>query len=71
MNAEQKAIDEWFASEEGKQCCDAETLETPQYQRQYLRNRLWKAFVAGMGAGKQINRGATLSAVEKFLKENT
>lgn len=36
-----KARDEWFVSEDGKECCNGQT------SGQYLRNRLERAFFAG------------------------
>lgn len=43
------AIDRWFKSEEGKGCTEGRA------EGQYLHNRLWKAFVAGMKAAREID----------------
>ena len=58
----QQAIDTWFGSEEGKSCSNLKTLGIDK--EQYLRNRLWKAFVAGMDAQDTITRG---QIIDKFI----
>jgi len=37
---------DWIESEEGRRCATFETLKAPEY----LENRLWAAFCAGMAA---------------------
>jgi hypothetical protein len=59
MNEEAKAVGDWFASEEGERCSDPTTLGADKGQDRYLRNRLWKAFSAGIDAGKRIARNQT------------
>ncbi len=59
----QQAIDKWFDSDEGKSCLDVKTLTTKSDQ--YLRNRLWKAFIGGMDAGEIIAKG---NLIDKFIK---
>lgn len=39
---------EWIESENGKQCADATSLGIPPDKAEYLKNRLWHAFTAGM-----------------------
>lgn len=52
---EQAAIDEFFRKE-GDRLSDATTLEAPQKSSEFLRNRIWKAFTAGVVAGRSIYR---------------
>jgi len=63
---EQDAINEWFASKEGVSCADNKTLtlETDQY----LRNRLWKAFISGMDAGARIKRERIIAKLDEIFK---
>ena len=65
---EQKAIDDWFASKEGQSCANIETLinQENKTDSQYLRNRLWKAFVAGQASGMRIQREAATEAIKRF-----
>lgn len=67
MNAEQKAIDAWFKSAEGKTCCDIDTLlqSNNRAPSEFLRNRLWKAFTEGMAQGAAIQRDRI---VKEFVK---
>ena len=67
MNPEQQAIDVWFDSEEGKSCSNAETLKLEKKQEQYLRNRLWKAFIAGMKAGEEITKGKMIGKFTNLI----
>lgn len=39
---------EWIESENGKKCSDAASLGIPPEKAEYLKNRLWHAFTAGM-----------------------
>ena len=43
---------EWIESPDGKSCADIESLNVPEHQRQYLKNRLWHAFTEGAKAGE-------------------
>ena len=52
MNPDAKAITAFFASAAGEKLCDPDGLGLPDTQ--YLRNRLQRAFAAGMEAGKRI-----------------
>ncbi len=65
MNEEQKAINAWFESDEGKSCCDHSTLELKT--NQYLSNRLWRAFTAGQSSGRLIERTRILDKIEQLL----
>jgi hypothetical protein len=56
MNAEAKAWNKWLISEEGKMCNSTLTLQAPMSMDQYLQNRLWRAFTAGIGAAERIAR---------------
>lgn len=58
MNHEQKAIDHWQRSAEYESLANIRTLveQADTTDSQYLRNRLWSAFTAGLKAGKQIER---------------
>lgn len=44
----------WSESEEGRECEEPTTLYAHPEARQYLRNRLWRAFMAGADAGRKI-----------------
>ena len=63
MNDEQRHIDAWFKSIEGKSCTNIRTLDI--HIDNYLRNRIWKAFIAGMDAGKLIEK----NRISKKLRE--
>lgn len=39
------AWDKWLASRDGQHCADAKTL--PRDTDEYIKNRLWNAFMAG------------------------
>ena len=41
---------DWIESEEGKRCANPKTLNLDYRQGEFLENRLWAAFVAGMKA---------------------
>jgi hypothetical protein len=58
MNKEAKEIEAWMNSDEGKRMADPKTLNLHPEQKQYLENRLHRAFQAGMSAGKRIERFA-------------
>ena len=66
MTPEQEAVNQWFASEEGKSCCNVDSLDTQTDT--YLRNRLWKAFIAGQDSGRHIERQTIMNKVESFLR---
>lgn len=65
MTWEAQSVQAWFDTEEGKSCADIVSLGGKEWNETYLRNRLWKAFVAGVEAGRQIQRD---EMVEKFRK---
>ena len=67
MNPEQKAIDAWFDSTEGKRFSDAESLNCSEGQGQYLRNRLLRAFQAGMEAGEKIQRERVIQTLSDLI----
>ena len=52
---------DWLESEEGKQATKPDICLIGHQRSQYLENRLWLAFTAGMKAGfeqaKEANRG--------------
>lgn len=60
MNEEAKAINEWYESTEAKGLFDRSTIGA---SNEYLASRLCSAFVAGMKAGREIER----EAIEKRL----
>jgi hypothetical protein len=60
---EQRAVEEWFDSGEGETCCQGAA------SAEYLRNRLWRAFRAGMDAGKKIARRQAVEAFAKLIGE--
>ena len=41
---------DWLASEDGQGCARFSTLQAAKYPSQYLENRLWRAFMAGVKA---------------------
>ena len=45
---------EWLHTQEGRGCDDAETLRATEYPNAYLRNRLWRAFMAGAKAAEKL-----------------
>lgn len=47
------ALDAWLDSEEGQACTQPTTLNAPEMQRQYLKNRLSLAFDAGWVAAEK------------------
>jgi len=51
---------DWIESEEGKRCANPKTLNLDYRQGEFLENRLWAAFVAGMKAERdaQIKQAA-------------
>lgn len=53
------AWDEWIESEEGHGCADAGTLGLSTGKRQYLENRLNRAFMAGAKAAALIDSEET------------
>lgn len=46
--------DEWFESDEGKDCLDASALIMTSKYQQYLKNRLECAFLAGAKANHEV-----------------
>lgn len=46
MKSPYESLEEWLATEEGKNCAKGKT------EGEYLRNRLWWAFMAGWNAAK-------------------
>lgn len=48
-----KALDEWFRSQDGKQCLDHKILYRLEDVK-YLENRLHRAFLAGVAAAECI-----------------
>lgn len=40
----------WLDSDEGRQCCNGETLQVPLYLNRFLQNRINLAFAAGYNA---------------------
>lgn len=49
-HSDQKAFEEWLESKEGKECIAGQT------QGEYLKNRIWYAFMAGRRSfEKEIN----------------
>ena len=53
-----KARDKWFASDDGKECCEGQT------SGQYLQNRLERAFLAGANFSSE-----RIKELEKVLRE--
>jgi|HubBroStandDraft_4_1064222.scaffolds.fasta_scaffold35062_3 hypothetical protein len=70
MNEEQAAIDAWFESDEGRSLSDVTTImsQVNKTDSQYLRNRLYRAFTAGMKAGRQIEREEIEGRLLKLLR---
>lgn len=52
-----KSWQDWIDSEDGKRCANPVTLQLPTDQYEYLRNRLWHAFVAGMACQEATSQG--------------
>lgn len=46
-----EAWGEWLETPTGQTCADAETLRIP-HAGEYLKNRLWHAFMAGVAAAE-------------------
>lgn len=69
MSDEQNEINEWLASDEFKSGEDPISLLAPERSREYLRNRLWKAFTAGMDAGKRISKKRMAAAICKMCND--
>ena len=44
---------DWIESAEGKRCADPKTLDLDYRQGEFLENRLWHAFAAGLKAGRE------------------
>jgi hypothetical protein len=44
----------WAEGEEGQRLHDGSGIYLPKAQEEYLRNRLWKAFMAGASAGARV-----------------
>lgn len=49
-----RARDDFLQSDEGAKCCDPTTLKAPRDQRQYLENRIARAFLAGAEAAEKL-----------------
>ena len=47
--------DEWFASDQGRQCC-ADGLNGHGRAKEYLKNRLEAAFLAGAKAQSEVDQ---------------
>jgi hypothetical protein len=57
------AWDKFTKSELGRSAIDPESLKVPMGMEQYLKNRLWRAFMAGAAAQEAIDTaGATRNA---------
>ncbi len=46
----------------------AETLKTPKDQEEFLRNRLWRAFMAGCHAGRELREEDIVHRMMMFLR---
>lgn len=55
------ARDKWLESPEGVSATQPTTLNAPAFQRQYLENRLTRAFAAGWVACEKHQRAAAVS----------
>lgn len=60
-----KQRDLWLSSEDGLKCSMGST------EGQYLRNRLERAFLAGIEAGRQIERAVIQTRIFGAEHENT
>ena len=56
---------EWIDSEEGRKAADPTTIGAPLTFRQYLENRLKRAFQAGVRFGSNAVADEVMAAVEK------
>lgn len=55
------ARDKWLASPEGVAATQPTTINAPAHQRQYLENRLTRAFAAGWAACEKNQCAAAVS----------
>lgn len=66
MNREQEEINKWFDSDDGRSCENPSFLADKKHQ-EFLRNRLLRAFSAGMSAGKAIREESMIGTFCKLF----
>jgi hypothetical protein len=69
MNAEAEATEAWVSVTAGS--FDPKTLGAPEKNRQYLENRLVRAFQQGMDAGRKIESAETKHRIITLLFPKT
>ena len=67
MNDETSDYDKWTNSEEGVSAAKIETLGGKPENAQYLRNRLWKAYMAGYAAGRKTQIAESTERLRKII----
>lgn len=58
----------WISSDEAKDTRDPESLCVKPEFREFLLNRLWRAFMAGAAAGQAVEREAVMERLTKLLE---
>jgi hypothetical protein len=54
-----RAWNAWLASKDGQDCMGWRSMGLTEQQQQYLHNRLWHAFMAGVAACEAITTTTT------------
>jgi len=67
MNQETSDYDKWTNSAEGLSAAKIETLGGKTKDAQYLRNRLWKAYMAGYAAGRKAQISESTERLRKII----
>lgn len=68
MNTETEAYNKH--REDNPEAFDATTLGAPRSASEFLGNRLWKTFMAGVAAGRMLEREQVKARVERMLFGN-
>lgn len=58
----------WLESEEGKSSANPQTLFLPPKQGEFLKNRLWRAFMAGVKHGER--KGSSFEPLDATVQNH-
>ena len=67
MCDETESYNQWSESDAGKAATNAETIGAPKENEQYLRNRLWKAYMAGHASGRKCEYRRIMKKIDDAL----
>lgn len=65
----QDELNSYMQSPEGISVCDPHTLNAPEKSREFLTNRIWKTFTAGIDAGVRIERERIANRLSRLASD--